>query len=174
MRTMLANHVSNLGVPRKDMFELVIPGYDLTLAVESTAIPKMVTDANEHNYGNSVVKTAGKTKPDGNMSVKFKQFLDADVVGTLIAWRRKVYNPATGATGHPKDYKIAECYINQYDPSGEKRIAQWVIEGVFPLSVDTGDMDYTSGDPCMVDAEFSYDKVYRKDHLTVQPSNIKG
>ena len=171
MKSLLANHFSDLGVPMKSNFEIVIPGYDITLAVKNSPVPKMTTEQVEHNYGNGVNYTAGKTKPDGTWDISMKQFLDADVVGTLVAWREKVYNTETGAVGRPKDYKVPQAFIYQFDPAGEE-IHKWIIEGVWPTTLDVGDGDYESGDPCEVTLTLSYDNVYRADRKEVQPTEI--
>lgn len=173
MKTLLANHINTLGTPMKNNFEVYIPGYDITLAVKNSPIPKMATEQVEHNYGNGKVYTAGKTAPDGTWDITARQFLEADVVKTLLAWRKKVYDEKTGATGRPSDYKVKEAFIYQYDPAGNL-LHTWVVEGVWPTVVDVGEGDYDSGDPCEVMVSLSYDLVYRSDRDSFEPVEIKA
>jgi hypothetical protein len=169
---MLAEHLSDMDVARKNNFEIVIPAYDITLAVKSTQIPEMETEQVELSYGNGTVYVAGKTKSSGTWDINLRQLLEGDVVGTLVAWRRKVYNPQTGATGKPSEFKT-DGFIYKYDPAGnlvEKR----VVKGLWPTKVDVGDGDYDSGDPCDVTLSLSYDRAYREDQATVEATKIQG
>lgn len=172
MRTLHANHLSDLNLKRANNFDIVIDGYDLTLAVKSTNMPTTETEVVEVRYGNEKVRIPGLTSPSGDWSINLRDLLGADVVGTLIAWRRLVHNDATGATGNPKDFKTTGK-IYRYDSAGNK-VESWTIEGVWPSTFTVGDGDYESGDPVEVTLTLQYDKAYRDDRSTVQPSNINA
>lgn len=169
MRVLNASFIDQLGLSRNDLFELEISGYDLTLAVKSSPIPEMETEVVESAYGNSSIFTAGKTK-GGTFDVTFRDFLDADIVATLVAWRRKAYNVTLGGTGRARDYKVTGKII-RYKPDNTVKSVH-VLEGLWLTNYTISDGDYDSGDPCEVTGSFSYDRAYLKGDASATPISI--
>lgn len=172
MRTIGADHLNKLGVTRKNHFELLVPAFDLTLAVKTCPIPKTVTEQLELSYGNETVFLAGKTKADGTWDVVFRELVKADVVGTLQVWRRAVYNEETRSMGDPSDYK-QNGFVIRYNPDGTIR-DKIQVEGVFPLSIDLGEGDYEAGDPVECTVSFSFDRAIRTGLVDLVASSIQA
>ena len=98
----------------------------------------------------------------------------------LEAWRRQIYAPEKGdAFGSVVNYKgVARLHMLQPHPSGaalaseadpggggldpiefEESIAQtWQIDGIFPQTINYGDLDYASSDVQQVEVTFRYDR----------------
>lgn len=173
MRSLKADHINNLGLKFQNMTEIIVDGYDITLAVKSFKIPTMTTENVEVSAGNSKVYIAGRTSSGGSTNITLRDFLDANVVKTLVAWRKKVFNEKTGATGRPKDYKTTAT-IYRYDNTGDVVLDSWIVEGLYPLSLDLGEGNYESGDPVEVALELSYDKCTLSDYDNVAPESINA
>lgn len=172
MKSLLGAHIDRLGgLARNDMWELSIEGYDITLAVKNCPIPEMETEQVEVAYGNGKIYVAGKTNSPGTMDIALMDLLDADVIGTLVAWRELVVNPETGATGSPSEYK-ANGTLTRYANDGETVREIRDLVGLFPTTLSIGDGDYESGDPCEVTLTLSIDRAYRRDHSSVEATAL--
>lgn len=134
-----------------------VPDDLIELACDTAGLPTISNDPIELDYGNSNVKVAGKATVD-DVSVAVKDFIEPDVEGVLWEWRKKVYNPETGKIGWAKNYK-RDAAIVQYGPNGEVK-RKWKLEGVWPTSLDLGDLDYSSGDKKQITMNLSVDNAY--------------
>lgn len=135
----------------------VSSGEIIELACDTAGLPTVTNDPIELDYGNSNVKVAGKATVD-DVTVAVKDFIEPDVEGILWQWRLKVYNPQTGKVGWAKNYK-KQAKVVQYGPNGEVQ-RSWVLDGVWPTSLDLGDLDYSSGDKKQVSMNLSVDNAY--------------
>lgn len=132
-------------------------GNIIELACDTAGLPTVSNDPIELDYGNSNVKVAGKATVD-DISVAVKDFIEPNVEGVLWKWRCKVYDPATGKVGWAKNYKKSAMIV-EYGPNGECE-RKWVVDGVWPTSLDLGDMDYSSGDKKQITMNLSVDNAY--------------
>ena len=132
-------------------------GEIIELACDSVGLPTVSNDPIELDYGNSNVKVAGKATTD-DISVAVKDFIEPDVENILWQWRLQVYNPKTGKVGWASNYKRT-AQIVQYGPNGEV-LRKWQCDGVWPTSLDLGDMDYSSGDKKQITMNLSVDTAY--------------
>jgi hypothetical protein len=144
----LSEFTNNSGVDSGDIIEL---------ACDTAGLPTVSNDPIELDYGNSNVKVAGKATVE-DITVAVKDFIEPDVEKILWQWRLKVYNPETGKVGWAKNYK-KQAKIVQYGPNGEVK-RSWVVDGVWPTSLDLGDLDYSSGDKKQISMNLSVDNAY--------------
>lgn len=159
-----------------DMSELVdgtsvSSGEFIELACDTAGLPTVSNDPIELDYGNSNVKVAGKATVD-DVSVAVKDFIEPNIEGILWKWRCKVYNPATGKVGWAKNYKKAAKII-EYGPNGECK-REWVLDGVWPTSLDLGDLDYSSGDKKQITMNLSVDNAYLETTSPFATNNVIG
>jgi hypothetical protein len=157
---------SKYEVQRTNNFEFIIDlsefsngttissGEIITLACDTVGLPSISTDPIELDYGNSNVKVAGRATVD-DISVAVKDFIEPDVENILWQWRLRVYNPENGKVGWTPNYKKSATIV-QYGPNGEVR-RKWQIFGVWPLSLDLGDLDQSSGDKKQITMNLSVD-----------------
>ena len=157
---------SKYEVQRTNNFRVVFDDLDgiangasdiIELACDTAGLPTTTNDPIELDYGNSNIKVAGKATVD-DVSITVKDFIEPDVELILWKWRMKVYNPATGKVGWAKNYKRTARII-QYGPNGEVTRG-WKLEGVWPTSLDLGDLDYSSGDKKQITMNLSVDTAY--------------
>lgn len=127
------------------------------LACETSGLPNSSTDPLEAPYGNSMVKVAGKTNFD-DISVTVKDYIEKDIEAILMRWRYAVYNPETGKVGWAKYYK-REARITLYSPNGTRE-RSWVAQGVWPTTLELGDLDYSSSDLRKITMTLSVDNAY--------------
>lgn len=144
----LSEFTNNTSVSSGDIIEL---------ACDTTGLPNIQNDPIELDYGNSNVKVAGKATID-DISVAVKDFIEPDVEQILWQWRLKVYNPKTGKIGWSNSYKKT-CYVVQYGPNGEV-VRKWQCDGVWPTSLDLGELDYSSGDKKQITMNLSVDNAF--------------
>lgn len=170
MKALGASHIAKMGIIKKNTVEIEIEGYDITLAVKTLPIPKKATEQIEIGYGNDTIYLPGKTKVDGTMDIVLRELWDADVVRTLHAWKKIVFNDKTQTEGKPSQYKKRGS-IKKYNPDGSLRMT-YVLEGVFPLVVDAGEGDMDGADPVEITLSLSVDNVYPADIDTIKATNI--
>jgi len=155
-----AMHMSNTTayeVQRTNHFEVQlidVGGTDLTLAVTSSSLPTITVDQIELSYGNSNVKVAGQVSYD-DIDVEVKDFIEPDIQDIIEEWRKEVYDQETGDLGWAADYK-REGILYIYSPSGDVK-RTWKLKGVWPTSVNFGDLDYDGGDALQVSVTLSVD-----------------
>lgn len=152
----------NYEVQRTNWFyvsiELGIDGFDsndITLAVESVSLPAISNDPIELAYGNSKVKVAGQATFD-DISLTVKDFIEADIEMALMKWRKQVYDPETDKMGWASQYK-KDGTITQYGPDGSC-LRKWKLQGIWPTTLDLGEMNYDGGDKKTITMTLSVDK----------------
>lgn len=153
---------STYEVQRTNNFRIVFdstidPSGMIELACDSTGLPTISNDPIELAHGNSKVKVAGQANVD-DISVTVKDFIEPDIEQILWKWRLKVYNPENGKVGWAKNYK-KDAVIVQYGPNGEV-LRKWQLKGVWPTSLDLGEMSYDGGDKKSITMNLSVDNAY--------------
>ena len=154
-----------------------IPGWTeegyVTLSLESFPLPKESNTQVEARYMNERRKFAGPVNVE-DMEVVVKDMVDVNVAHSLLKWRRMVHNPSQrgnfgtqsgpqteGAVGLAKDYK-KNGQIILVAPDGTMKRA-WDVHGLWPMSMDPGDIDMTSEDFIRVSVTLSVDRIYAAD-----------
>lgn len=156
------NHMSNIRhyeVQRTNNFEVVLDGFDddFTLSIETCPLPVINNDPIELAYGNARVKVAGQATFD-DVSLQVKDFIDVDLENVMWGWRCQVYDPSTDAIGWAEDYK-RNGYIHLFAPDGTCDRA-WRIQGVWPTSFDSGELNYDGGDKKLITMNLAVDKAF--------------
>lgn len=157
----MANNES-FEVQRNNNFEVQIVdvgGDDLTFAVESSSLPSISNNVVELQYGNATVKVAGKVEFD-DVSVEVKDFIGADIEQVVKDWQKQVYNPEDDSIGLAINYK-REAYLYEFAPDGSNE-RQWTLKGVWPSSIEFGDMSYDDDGAKMISMTLSVDKAIRE------------
>lgn len=164
-------------IQRTNNFEIQISGLDdlvgagsarlITLAVESGFLPSEQSNVVELNYSNTVSKVAGTTTySSGNLVVK--DAIQEDIEKIIRTWRKHVYDPTGDVLGTKDAVGLAFNYkkdarVIQYAPDGTLE-RTWILQGVWPSSVDYGPLDYTSaGAKKTITMTIEYDKAIREE-----------
>lgn len=157
-----ASHLASEGweIQRRNNFEISIPGVGeqerlLTLSVVGGSLPNESNEVITVNYGNNVIKIAGTYSINaGTLTVR--DLIQKDMEAIIDAWRASVYNKDTDAVGFAADYK-KQARITQFAPDGSyERV--WKIEGVWPSSVDYGQVSQTDNSLKEISITLEYDK----------------
>jgi len=140
---------TDFDVARKCNFRLTfvsqLTGVDLD--VIGSPYPKVGSNEIEINYHNSKILLAGKADHAKSYSIKLRARVDGIIIGKLRDWSKRVYDPASGIVGKPKDY-MTNAEVTMLDPQGVPVTgATFVLNRCWPKSIDFGDADMGSGDP---------------------------
>lgn len=157
----------------KANFALIVAGLPQTerliLSMKSAKPPAPTLSKKAIKYFNQSVHYAGSFEPQGNVSLAFHDYLDADILATLSDWFRTVFNPAAGAINLPSNYKkqgelillppgtpVQNGFPEAVDltPIGSR---VWDMQGLWPVSLDYDELDHDSDDNCLVRMELSVD-----------------
>lgn len=150
-----------------------LPGWEesgeITLSLESFPLPKENNASIEARYMNERRKFPGPANVE-DMEVSIKDTVDRTVAHQLLAWRRLVYNPGRlgdyqqtfgpttpGAIGLARTIKKSGL-IKLVAPDGTYERA-WEVDGLWPLSMDPGDIDMTSEDFIRITMTLSVDRI---------------
>ena len=142
---------------RKNNFTLriTVGGRVIQQALQSFPFPKESNAPIEINFGNEQRKVAGRVNYT-DLDLILKDYADQPVMKTLVAWRRKVYDPATGKIGLAKDYK-EQGEVVMFAPNGtlERR---WKLIGVWPSNMDPGGGDMEANAQNLITIALTIDK----------------
>ena len=142
---------------RKNNYTVVIDkaGEVIRKALEKFPFPKESNDAIVVKFGNEERKVAGPAKFE-NVELVVKDYVDQPVMQKLIAWRKEVYDPATGKIGWAKDYKTdGELILSGPDGTTERK---WKLQGIWPSALNPGGGDMESGEPNTASVTLTIDK----------------
>jgi len=135
----------------------------LTLSLESFPLPKESSHAITLRRGAEGVKVPGPVSV-ADMSLAIRDFVTPDVFRELFVWRRSVYIPSVqvggtatvrelgtvsdrafpnaGGVGRARDIKRTGT-VHLYAPDGTE-CRRYRLSGLWPLSLDPGDIDYAN------------------------------
>lgn len=172
VETLGASHLASTGfeVQRTNNFEIQIDNVTksrpLTLAVVSGFLPTESNEVISLNYGNTTITVAGKANVNGSGSLVIRDLVQEDMEQVIDEWRKSVYNKETDGIGFAADYK-KPAYVTQYAPDGTL-LRVWILEGVWPSSVDYGQVSYDSPGVKTINITLQYDKarISREDYNT--------
>jgi hypothetical protein len=139
--------------------DLQIPGgYEIKMSVSSVT---GITESNEPielHYGNEVQYVAGKARFEAGQLV-VRDMVDVDVNGKISEWRKLVYSAQSGAIQYASNYKRNGTLL-LLDPTGAER-ASWNVVGLWPQSVNYGQLDYESNDIVRIEVVMLFDRAWR-------------
>lgn len=132
-------------------------GEDLTLSVKNFKLPGVTSGVLSIEYGNSTAKVAGKGSISDS-SITINDYIGADMEAKMWEWRKQVYDPKTQKVGWVDQYK-RRGRLYQFGPDGTVD-RDWILEGIWPSSMDTGDYDYSSESIRELSMTLQVDNVY--------------
>jgi hypothetical protein len=138
------------------LFSVNLPGQeDITLGLESSALPSVAVEEIELHYLNIRRYVAGKAVYD-TIPLVLKDMVDVGVASAIKEWHEQVYNPTTHKIGLARDYKkFADLIL--FGPDGDtERI--WNLIGCWPISVNYGTLDMTSSEKVLIEATLRFDR----------------
>ena len=134
-------------------------------SVRSVSLPNYVNETIELPYGNDSVWFAGKRTLDP-IAVTFVDLKRTKIVDILEAWQERVYSTQNRAIGDSLDYK-RDGKIVQLSPTGavaegsegHTTEREWIVEGMWPESVNYGTLSLDASGEITVDASFRVDHI---------------
>lgn len=129
----------------------------LMLALSGFSLPKNQTTPSSIAYLNERRKFAGETIFD-DVSVAFRDFVDAGIAKILWQWRYIIHDPTTGLRGLKVQY-ACNGEIEHFAPDGGAS-RFYTAEGIWPMSLDMGDIQMGSDEPVLLNVRFACDKIY--------------
>lgn len=150
------------------------PDGPIALSLESFPLPKESNTIIEARYMNERRKFAGPANVD-DMEIVVKDMVDIQVARMLLKWRRQVYDPAgngqwgsgvpgmeQGAVGLARTYKkTGTITLIPPDRITDGRI--WGVSGIWPTTMNPGDVDMTSEDFIKITITLAVDRIWQTD-----------
>lgn len=141
------------------------------LAINTFSLPKSNHNPTEIHWLNRVFKYAGKRVYD-DLTLELNQYVDRDIAAILYAWYAQVQGDKgpiaqgisdpllDGALGLARDYK-KDADIFLYPPNAltGEMVRAYELEGVWPQSVDGGEIDMSSDEPVRMSINLSIDQM---------------
>lgn len=129
-------------------------GGALELSLDSGSLPDVSVDEIELRYLNVKRYVAGAITYQ-QMPLVVKDFIDIGTATAIKAWHEQVANPKTNKVGLAKDYKkIGDLILCGPDGSFERT---WRLFGVWPVSVNYGQLDMNQSDIVRINCVLRYD-----------------
>ena len=107
-------------------------------------------------YQNEERRVAGPATTTG-CTIALHDFVDQETRNAMLRWRRKVYDPATGAMGLAKDYKKEGAVILHAPDGSNERVCRLI--GSWPDKDPKGALNMNTTEPVQLDLSISVDKV---------------
>lgn len=160
-----ANHIAaeagSLEPQRQNNFSVEIPldGNDgdlVVMALHGFTLPQQVNEVIEIEYQNEKRKVAGRASAEEG-SLTLKDFVDTDVRGAILRWRKQVYDPQTGNIGLAADYKKSLDVV-MHGPNGENtRVCKLI--GCWPSADPSVELTMDGSDKIMMEVPIQIDKI---------------
>jgi len=127
----------------------------IRLSCQKAFLPDEQNDEITLSFGNEKVYVAGQATYAAGSIIVY-DMVDKDVYGLLRAWRKSVYDPATGNVGLAANYKkTARIVLTAPDTSVNR---QYQLTGVWPMKISPGDLDYTANAIVQIQMTLRFDK----------------
>lgn len=154
---MVSQGTGTVGEPlRGCTFEVVIPFLaNVTLFVDSMTTPNYTLNQVEVHHFNEKLKIAGK--PDiPNISLVVRDVVTPNLMQQMWLWFNLGYQPLTGQIGYASTYKQMG-FLQQFDTMGVLH-KTWELVGLWIVSINPGQHDYTSDAPLQITLDMSCDR----------------
>lgn len=129
----------------------------LRIAVNSASVPHFKQSVIEVKRGNTTIKYAGDMKFDAG-KLELNDYIGADIVAILEAWRNLSGNIQTEKVGLASTYKKT-CYLLEYTPDGQL-VRKWVLEGCWVSDISENDYNHEQNEKRQISVTVEYDKGY--------------
>ena len=127
----------------------------LQLSLGDGALPQESNDEIELPWVNEYRYVAGKTRFQQS-TWRFKDYVDKNTASVISRWRQTVYDPERGSVGLARNYKRIGS-VRMFAPDGSSERV-WEYKGLWPQSVNYGDLSMGDNDIVMIEVTFRYDK----------------
>ena len=114
----------------------------LTLSTDQIGDIQEDQDTIVVHYGNGLIKFPSKVS-FSDVTWTLNCYCEPNVLESIRAWRKKVYDPDTEKMGLPSEY-MKTAYFIRYDGQGNVRDVM-KCPGVWPGALDNGGMNQTGG-----------------------------
>lgn len=131
----------------------------ITLGLSSFPIPKVNQGIIEVRYLNEARKFPGNPVFD-DLSIIIRDYVDRNMAGILLEWRRLAYDHETGKIGRAADLK-KQARIELFSPTGDE-VREYELQGVWPSAFDGGEIDMAGEDGVNITLTLTYDKFIPK------------
>jgi hypothetical protein len=128
----------------------------LRMSIVSGFLPQEGNEAIEMSWMNESSWIAGRRTLEGG-SIRCRDFLDQATANVILKWRRLVYDPRTGALGYAMNYKREACIILT-GPDGVMHERKWKLQGLWPTSVEHGNLEYNSNEVLEMSVSLRFDR----------------
>lgn len=132
---------------RQNNFSIEIPlsGADRDLIVMGAhgfTLPQQTNAPVIIEFQNQKRKVAGAAEVE-EANLMLKDFIDQDVRGAILRWRKEVYNPLTGDIGLAANYKRTGSLVLHGPDGSNERVAK--IIGIWPSADPTVEVTHEGG-----------------------------
>ena len=147
-------------------------GTTLMLRARSISLPKKTTNKINTHYMGSLRNYPGRTKTDGDVTVKFDEFQDLATQRFFFEWQNAIYNHAVpagpkgvsqfsiepgGAVADFLAQYTAEVEIHLFDSALKNELSNyWVLYDVFPTDNGTVNLDAEGEGKVSPEVTFNY------------------
>lgn len=127
----------------------------ITLGLSSFPIPKISQGIIEVRWLNEARKFPGNVTFD-DLSIVIRDYVDRNMAGILLRWRKLCYDHETGKIGRAADLK-KQARIVLFSPTGDME-REYELQGVWPSTFDGGEIDMAGEDVVNITLTLTYDK----------------
>lgn len=127
----------------------------LEIATTSASVPHFSLEEVSISRGNTTVYYASKPTFD-TCSVKFDDFVGANVKDALFAWRALAYDVNTGTVNTADKYKV-DCSLIEYSSDFSRVIRTWTLHGCWLKDISENEFSHDSAGKRQITGTIRYD-----------------
>ncbi len=165
----IAQEAGSFEPQRQNNFDIEIPldGADrdlIQMGAHGFTLPQQSNPPVIVEFQNEKRKVAGAVEIDeGNLMLK--DFIDQDVRGAILRWRKEVYDPVTGNIGLATNYKRTGNLILKGPDGSSERVAKLI--GMWPSADPTIEVTHEGGqEKLLMECPIQIDKIDWSESIT--------
>lgn len=157
----IANQTGDFAPQHANHWTIEIAGLDgddrdlIEMSIMTGALPTETNEVIEMKYGNETIKVAGAVTVE-SIPLVVRDYVDRDIRGALIRWRRQVYDAETGLIGLPSEYKKSASVIVY--ASNNTKLRKCRLIGLWPSALNEGTLDQSSSEPIEIEMTLEFDR----------------